>query len=225
MSRGRRISRIKLVPPSQEVAEKYLREWKQKLLYETPEKFPKLTGADLFNQKKPISMDIGCGTGEYVIGAAAVHPERLFVGIEVSRRVVYHAVNQAAKENLANLLFIKADFKRLSPLSAPKSLLEVTHNFPDPNYGGAKKRKNRIFTPEFLDLMATSLTPEGKVQLVTDQERFFFEMLEIAEADSRFEREHPERYLTDFSPPEKTRFQVAWEKFDRPIFRLDLKLS
>jgi tRNA (guanine-N7-)-methyltransferase len=225
MSRGRRISRIKLVHPTPEAAEKYLREWKQKSLYETPDKFPKLTGMELFNQKKPISMDIGCGTGEYVIAAAAGHPERLFVGIEVSRRVVYYAVNQAAKEKLDNLLFIKADFKRLSPLFAPKSLLDVTLNFPDPNYGGEKKRKNRIFTPEFLDLMANSLIPVGKIQLVTDEEPFFFEMLEIAEADARFERGHSERYLTDFSPPEKTRFQVAWEKFDRPIFRLVIKLS
>lgn len=225
MSRGRRISRIKLVPPSPEAAKKYLREWKQKSLYETPENFPKLTGADLFHQEKPISMDIGCGTGEYVIGAAAGHPERLFVGIEVSRRVVYYAVNQAVKEKLDNLIFIKADFKRLSPLFAPKSILDATLNFPDPNYGGAKKRKNRIFTPEFLDLMATSLIPEGKIQLVTDEEPFFFDMLEIAEADIRFKRDHPQRYLTDFSPPEKTRFQVAWEKFDRPIFRFILKLS
>lgn len=224
MSRGRRISRIKLVPPSEEAAEKYLRVWWHKVLYETPENFPRLTGKHLFKQDKPLSLDIGSGTGEYLIAVAENHPERLFAGVEISRRAVFHAVNQAAERQLDNLLFIKTDFKLLRPLFAPDSLLHVTLNFPDPNYGGAKKRKNRLFTPDFLDLMSTSLTAEGKIQIVTDQEAYFFEMLAIADADPRFKRAHPGRYLKDFSPPEKTRFQVAWEKFDRPIFRLVLKL-
>ncbi len=60
--------------------------------------------------------------------------------------------------------------------------------------------------------------------MVTDQHPFLIDMLEIAEGDERFAKTHPERYLTDFSPPAKTRFQIAWEKFDRPVFRFELML-
>jgi hypothetical protein len=51
---------------------------------------------------------------------------------------------------------------------------------------------------------------------------FLLDMLDIVESDLRFRKTHKERYLTDFSPPEKTRFQRAWEKIDRPIFRFEI---
>ena len=223
MSRGRRISRVKYIPPAQEVAEKYLREWDHKTLYEHPEDFPSLTGENLFGEPGPLSLDIGTGTGEFLNAAARQNPGRHFLGVEISRRAVYYAVDQAARRKLKNVLYIKADFNLLYPLVAPDSLEMVYLNFPDPNYGGANRRKNRIFSPRFLDLMAEALTADGRLQVVTDQFSFFQDMLAIAEADDRFKKSHKERYLTNFSPPAKTRFQMAWEKFDRPVFRFELQ--
>lgn len=223
MSRGRRISRVKMVPPSKQVAEKYLREWESYTLHHTPDAFPKMTAKNLFGREGLFSLDIGCGTGEYLNAQAAAHPERLYLGVEISRRAIYHAVNQAAARQLHNVLYLKADFKLLYPLFAPDSLDAVYLIFPDPNYGGAKKLKNRIFKPEFLDLMAAALSPQGAIEVVTDQEPFLYDMLEIAEADPRFTKPHEARFLQGFSPPEKTRFQMAWEKFNRPVFRFKLK--
>lgn len=222
MSRGRRISRVKLIPPSKQNAEKYLLEWENWALHHTPEVFPQLTAKNLFDQERLFSLDIGCGTGEYINALAAATPERLFIGVEISRRAIYYAVNQAAERGLENVRFIKADFRLLYPLFSPNTLEEVYLIFPDPNYGGRKNRKNRIFSPRFLDLMASSLTPHSAIRVVTDQEPFLYDMLEIAEADPRFEKPHEERFLQGFTPPEKTRFQMAWEKYNRPVFRFIL---
>ena len=223
MSRGRRISRVKYIPPSEQVAEKYLREWDHKALYEHPEDFPALTAENLFGEPGPLSLDIGTGTGEFLNAAARQHPVKHYLGVEISRRAVYYAIDQAARRKLENVLYIKADFNLLYPLFAPDSLEMVYLNFPDPNYGGANRRKNRIFSPRFLDLMADALTGDGRLQVVTDQFPFFKDMLTIAESDARFKKSHPEAYLTDFSPPAKTRFQMAWEKFDRSVFRFELQ--
>ncbi|MBN2045622.1 MAG: methyltransferase domain-containing protein, partial [Anaerolineales bacterium] len=167
MSRGRRISRVKLIPPSEETADRYLLECDHKRLYQSPESFPKLTAKEIFNAGGPISLDIGCGTGEFLLATAETHPEEFFLGIEISRRAIYHAVHLAEKRKLANLKFLKADFALLYPLIPEKSLNRVYLNFPDPNYGGAKKRKQRIFSPRFLDLMAAALNKDGRIQVVT----------------------------------------------------------
>jgi len=216
---------VKFIPPTEEEAIRYLLEWDQKTLHLNPEQFPKLTTKALFDDQGPLSLDIGSGTGEFIHTTAQIHPEEYFLGVEISRRVTYYAVKQAAKHNLHNIKFIKADFRQLYTFFVPNSLKMVYLNFPDPNYGGKKNRKNRILSPKFLDLMADTMTPDGKLQVVTDQHPFLIDMLEIAERDERFIKTHPERYLTDFSPPAKTRFQIAWEKFNRPVFRFELTLS
>lgn len=222
MSRGRRISRVKMTPPNKATAQKYLREWQNEALHHTPQDFPALTAQNLFDREGMLFLDIGCGTGEYLNALATASPDNLYFGVEISRRAIYYAVNQAAARQLDNIRYIKADFRLLYPLFAPGTLQEVYLIFPDPNYGGRKNRKNRIFSPAFLTLMATALLPGGTIKVVTDQEPFLYDMLNIAEADTRFEKPHAARFLQGFSPPEKTRFQMAWEKYNRPVFRFIL---
>ena len=222
MSRGRRISRVKYIPPSPKVAEKYLREWDNKDLYFHPEKFPKLSKEVLFHLPGTLELDIGCGTGEFLNAKASANTNSYFVGIEISRRAIYHAVNQANKLELGNILYIKTDLKLTYSLFVPESLQTIYLNFPDPNYGN-RNLKHRIFTPEFLDAIYPALTTTGKFIIVTDQHPFLLDMLDIAEKDERFIKTHEAPYLTTFDPVEKTRYQIAWERVKRPVFRFELK--
>jgi len=221
MSRGRRISRVKFIPPSPKTAQKYLREWSSKKLYHQPEEFPKLSTQNLFDKPGELEMDIGCGTGEFLNAKAQANPRGYYLGIELSRRAVYHAVNQAKKLNLDNILYLRADFKLIHPLLSANSLNVVHLNFPDPNYG-SRNIKHRIFTPDFLDNLHPALVQGGKIQVVTDQKPFLLDMLEIAENDPRYINAHKEKFVTTFDPIEKTRFQKAWERVERSFFRFEL---
>jgi tRNA (guanine-N7-)-methyltransferase len=224
MSRGRRISRIKLIPPSPEAASKYLLEWDNRALYHSPDQYPLLTGENLFATPAPMTLEVGCGTGEFLIELAGRYPEQRYVGVEISRRAIYHAVNLAEKSNLDNIKFIKADIRLLYPLMWPKTWEMIHLNYPDPNYS-AGRRKHRIFSPEFLDACHISLTGAGKISIVTDQEPFLLDMLETAEEDPRFVKTHSERFQKSFPSKEKTRFQKAWERVNRSVFHFELQKS
>jgi tRNA (guanine-N(7)-)-methyltransferase len=221
MSRGRRIARIKLVPPSPEAAQDYLLEWDNQALYHSPHTFPKLTSKNLFDAAQPMVLEVGCGTGEFLLELAQSRPAERFLGVEISRRTIYHAVNQVEKLSLRNVKFIKADIKLLYPLMAPCTWTAVHLNFPDPNYG-AGRRKHRIFSSDFLDACAISLTPMGKISVVTDHFNFLEDMLQIAESDERFEKTHRSRYIEGRWNGVKTRFQSAWERLERPVYRFEL---
>lgn len=211
MARGRQIGRLELHPPSGEARKKYLREWSARALYERREQFPPLSSVALFGMETPLVVEIGPGTGEYLCALAEMRPEHLFLGIEASRRAVYHAVGLADEKGLNNILFLRANVKLLYPLIPANCWRRVYLHFPDPVHK-AKDEKLRIFDGEFLDVMAKSLLAGAEISVVSDKEDFFREMLELVEGDTRFEKLHTERYLEGFEPPAKSRFQRAWER-------------
>lgn len=219
MAHGRKVGRFKLKVPSPETAEKYLFRWRSGDLYQHPESFPRLTRKGLFRTSGLLNLEVGCGTGEYLVDLATSNPEEVYLGVDASSRAIFFAVDQAANQSLENIKFIQADARFLFPLMDLNSLGEVFFHFPDPNYGG-KNRKLRIFDQSFLDQMHTALAPEGVLSVVTDEEVRFFEMLKLVETDRRFIKVHAERYLDHFDPAVKSRFHRAWERFEKPIFRL-----
>jgi tRNA (guanine-N7-)-methyltransferase len=219
MSHGRRIGRVKLIQPSTEAAGKYLRIWSKRELYHHPEAFPHLSGTELFGVEQPIQLEIGCGTGEFLIALAEQQPDELFLAVEVSRRAVFQAVNQAAQKSLQNILFIYTDFKLTYPLLQPETLRAVYLHYPDPNYPSRFARR-RIFDQQFLDQMHKALTPGGFISVVTDQERLYRQITDLVDSDGRFSKTNAEEYLAEFESPVKTRFQRAWERAERPVFRL-----
>jgi tRNA (guanine-N7-)-methyltransferase len=219
MSHGRRIGRVKLITPAAEVAEKYLRIWSKRDLYNNPGAFPPISGQGLFGIDQPIHLEIGCGTGEYLIAQAEHQPDDLFLAVEVSRRAIFHAVNQASRRNIQNILFIYTDFKLTYPLLRPETFKAVYLHYPDTNYP-SRFAQRRIFDRKLLDRMHRALTSQGIISVVTDQERLFKQISELVDLDERFTKTHNEDYLTQFETPVKTRFQRAWERAERPVFHL-----
>ena len=156
MSRGRRISRLKLIVPSADHQGKYLLEWSAKQLREDIRECPKLISRLLFASKDaPLNVEIGSGSGEYLCYLAKENPSENYLGIEASKKAAYFAVNLAAKKALNNLMIIKANFLLLSDLQVANSWQQVYLHFPDP-VQKRKDEKRRIFTSEFLRLQSGS---------------------------------------------------------------------
>ncbi len=223
MAKGRRMGRVPLLPPDPETEKKYMLAYNSGQLYHHIEQFPPITTETLFERQQPLQVEIGCGTGEFLCAMAQQNPDQFFFGIDASKRATYHSVHLAKQNKLENIRFLFANFQMLYPLMQPHSWSNFYLLFPDPNYA-KRYRKHRIFTPKLLDHLSTTLTLEGRITVVTDQEPFFKDMLAIAENDGRFIKAHPEPYLTDFRPITKTRFQRSWERVNRPIFRFELLL-
>jgi hypothetical protein len=55
-----------------------------------------------------------------------------------------------------------------------------------------------------------------------DHEKSFAEMLEVAESDERWEKNHAQRYLVGFAAESRSRFQRIWEGHGLPTLRFEL---
>lgn len=211
MARGRHLTRLKLRPLSDQARERYLFDWESRDLRESPDRFPQLTSEALFGNTKPLEVEVGLGSGEFLNHLADEDPHTNFLGVEVSRRAAILAASLASERQLNNLRVLRGNFKLLDPLIVANSWRKVYLHFPDPVHR-TKDEKRRIFNLGFLDQMARVLVQGGEISVVSDKDEYFIEMLELAEGDSRFEKTHPQRFLEGFEPGEKSRFQRFWER-------------
>jgi tRNA (guanine-N7-)-methyltransferase len=213
---------VALREPDAITGERYLRVWHSGDLYNQPDDFPRLTSEQLFGNSKPLEIEIGCSTGEYLCSLAAANPTHNFLGIEINLKSLYVAVHNAARRGLDNILFIKAPAQDTYRLMPPNSLHAVYLHFPDPSLH-PKYRKRRLLTPTFLDKLHEVLVPGGIFSFVTDKEELFLDVLPMLENDPGFEKAHPEPYLRGFEPIAKSRYQLYWERHGGVIYRVELR--
>lgn len=209
-------------PLSDREIKQYLRVYNAREIYQHSERFPRLCSPQLFGNSAPLELEVGCGTAEFLCSLAERRPERNFVGVDIARRPLSKAVAVASSLQLTNIRFLHANFVQMDALLDPCSLWQVYVHFPDPNRH-PKFQKRRLVTPAFLDAIHLALMPGGGLSLITDHSALFEDLLTVVEADSRFQKMHPERYLLGFEPEVKSRFQRVWERHGLPILRLEVR--
>lgn len=109
----------------------------------------------------------------------------------------------------------------LYPLMQRESLEAVYVHFPDPSLR-PKYRKRQLLNETLMDHLHSALVPGGILSFVTDNAELFEALLELVEADHRFEKTHTERYI-GFEPSVKSRYQLYWEQHSIPIKRMELR--
>ena len=64
---------------------------------------------EIFNNDKPINIEIGMGKGDFIIGMAKKYPDINFIGIEKYESVMVRAIEKLDEIDLPNLKLIRMD--------------------------------------------------------------------------------------------------------------------
>lgn len=132
-----------------------------------------------FRSDRPITVELGCGRGEYSVGLARIFPDRHFVGIDVKGARIWKGMRAVVEENLQNVAFLRAQVDHLEQFFAPGEIQEIWIPFPDPRPKSSDERK-RLSGAKFLDLYRKLLSPGGWVHLKTDDAGLFEYSVELA---------------------------------------------
>lgn len=132
-------------------------------------------------------IEIGTGTGDQIVHAAALNPDTHFVGFEVWRPGIAQALVKANQAGVSNLRFIQADAEQgLTHLFAANSIDEVWTFFPDP-WQKSRHHKRRLVKESFATDVAQVLVDGGAWRLATDWRAYASHMIHVLSAHPDFE--------------------------------------
>lgn len=119
----------------------------------------------MFGNNNPITVELGCGKGEYTVGLARRYPDRNFIGIDIKGARMWTGASQARAEGLGNVAFLRTNIELLPHFFAPGEVAEIWITFPDPQM---KKQRKRLTSARFVDMYRQVLGTGGRINLKTD---------------------------------------------------------
>ena len=169
----------------------------------------RLDAPALFNDARDLILEIGFGNGDSLVQMAAAAPEAGYIGIEVHRPGVGHAMLAAAAANLDNLRLIRHDAVAiLRDHVADGTLARVQIYFPDP-WPKARHHKRRIVQQPFTDLIWRKLRAGGEIHCATDWAAYAEWMRDVFAGDPKW---HNLGNADGYAPRPEWRPQTKFER-------------
>ena len=135
----------------------------------------------------PFEVDLGCGKGRFLLARAAKNPGVNLLGIDRQLNRIRRIDRKAHRAGLSNIRLLRMDgYYTTTYLIPPQSVDTYYVFYPDP-WPKEKQHHNRLFNAPFMDAIARTLKPGGKIHASTDHLPYFRTIYELLKADSRFE--------------------------------------
>lgn len=118
------------------------------------------------------TVEIGFGSGDYLVKLAKENRNEVFVGIEKSWIPVNKLLKKCHKDNLKNIFCTKLDaYWAFQLLFKDYSIKKIVMNYPDPWFKKSHEEK-RLTKRDNLYIYAKKLIPQGEIKIRTDDYPF-----------------------------------------------------
>lgn len=119
----------------------------------------------VFAANRPITLELGCGRGEYTVALAAANPGKNYIGVDIKGARLWAGAKEVEERNMANARFLRTEIENIDKVFAPGEISEIWITFPDPQM---QKTRKRLTSTRFLNLYRNMLAPGGVINLKTD---------------------------------------------------------
>jgi tRNA (guanine-N7-)-methyltransferase len=178
------------------------------------------SAVELFGREAPLEIEVGSGKGLFLQNAASQHPDRNFLGIEVSLKYARFAAARLAKRQIKNARVVHGDALRVFREMIPENSLAAVHvYFPDP-WWKARHHKRRVLTEPFLQDVVRTLEPAGRLHFWADVREYFQSTLHLIAKHTPLVGplavpETPPQHDLDY----RTHFERRTRLHDEPVYR------
>lgn len=136
-----------------------------------------------FGNQNSISLEIGCGEGDYTNSLAGLFPKRSFVGLDFKGARIYLGAKRALEENIINAAFLWINAEKLPEFFKKTKIEEIFITFPEPHVKRRSERK-RLVSPRFFEIYGKFLKLGGHIHLKTDDDFLYNYAMEMLEKEN-----------------------------------------
>ena len=182
---------------------------------------PPLSLTEWFGNDRPVSMEIGCGKGQFICELARRNPQENFVAVENNQGVLLAAAELALELGLMNVRFLLCGAEYLHRHIPQKSLSRIYLNFscPFPKKGYAGRR---LTNPTLVAAYRTFLKPGGAVWQKTDDRDFFeYSLQQWQDAGFTLQNVCTDLHRSHFPDNIVTEYEQKWVALGKPICRVE----
>lgn len=120
---------------------------------------------EFFAADAPLTLELGCGKGEYTVALAKANPARNYIGVDIKGARMWSGAKEAETTGLTNAAFLRAEIELIEGFFAPGEVDEIWITFPDPQM---QKCRKRLMSTRYLNAYRHILRDGGVVNLKTD---------------------------------------------------------
>lgn len=136
----------------------------------SPEQYRGRWHSAVFQNRAPITLELGCGKGEYTTTHADAFPQRNFIGLDLKAARIWVGASTAGQAHLGNAFFIVGHALDLHRMFAKGEVKEIWIPFPDPFH---KKPRKRLLSPRYLHVYRSILASDARLHFKTDDSRLY----------------------------------------------------
>ena len=117
-------------------------------------------------------VEIGAGTGQFIVELASKHPDLKYVAIDVKGDRLQKGAREAETRGIKNVRFLRARADQVGELFAEHSLSELWLTFSDP-FPRKHSTGRRLTHSHFLEIYQNLLASNGMLNIKHDNPDFF----------------------------------------------------
>lgn len=140
--------------------------------FENPDNMKGKWNEKFFKNNNPITLELGCGKGEYTLALAEMFPDKNFIGIDIKSARLWHGANTAVNKKLKNAAFLRIQIENILNYFDNNEVAEIWITFPDPQER-ERRSKKRITGKIFLDNYKKILLHGSVIHFKTDNQNLY----------------------------------------------------
>jgi len=136
---------------------------------------------DFFKNDNPITLELGCGKGEYSLELAQRLPKQNFIGLDLKGARLWVAAIKGIALNLKNVAFVRMHIEKINEIFDINEVDEIWLPFPDPY---PQKPNKRLVSPRYLGYYRGFLNENASIHFKTDDTNYYVASLRVLKAEN-----------------------------------------